>query len=71
MTKKAINKIIDEKAKVGMILTLGEKVLKCVDSQETDRGTRYIFDNGIRWTKSNIESNAALAVQQGKVFAIA
>lgn len=74
MTKKALKVIssqIEEKAKVGMILTLGDKVLKCVNVMETDRGTRYIFDNGIGWTKSNIESNIVLADNKGIVWNIA
>lgn len=74
MSKKAlkvINTLIEEKAKVGMVLTLGDKTLKCVEVVETERGTRYMFNNGIGWTKSNIESNIVLAEQKGNAWSIA
>ena len=72
MSKKAlkISDLINEKAKVGMVLILGDKTLKCTETLETDRGVRYIFDNGIGWTKSNIETNIALATQKGNEWSI-
>jgi hypothetical protein len=74
MNKKAlkqISELIDTKARIGMVLILGDKTLKCTDTLDTDRGMRYIFDNGIGWTKSNIESNVVLAAQNGKSWSIA
>jgi HSP90 family molecular chaperone len=68
---KNIEKLVNEKARIGMKLILGDKTLKCVNMIDTDRGTRYIFDNGLGWTKSNIVSNLNNAKSQGKAFGIA
>lgn len=60
MNKKEIKKleeVIDEKARVGMELTLGDKTLTCVNTLDSSYGIRYIFDNGLGFTKSNILSN--------------
>lgn len=66
-----IEKLVNEKARIGMELILGDKVLKCVSTLDTDRGTRYIFDNGIGWTKSNIVSNLNHAILKNETFGIA
>jgi hypothetical protein len=55
--QKEIEKSIEQKAKVGMVLTLGTKVLNCTGTQESSYGTRYMFQNGLAFTKSNILSN--------------
>lgn len=65
-----IEKMVIEKARIGMTLILGDKILKCVNTLETNRGIRYIFDNGIGWTRSNIESNLNHAILNGKAFGI-
>jgi hypothetical protein len=74
MSKKALKEIsnlINEKARIGMILVLGNTKMKCIDTEEDSYGTRFVFDNGKSWTKSNIESNIVLAIQKGNVFGIA
>jgi hypothetical protein len=68
---KNIEKLVNEKARIGMELILGDKTLKCINMIDTDRGTRYIFDNGMGWTKSNIVSNLNNAILQNKAFGIA
>jgi cyclopropane fatty-acyl-phospholipid synthase-like methyltransferase len=67
---KNIEKLVNEKAKIGMELILGDKTLKCVNTETDSYGVRYIFDNGISWTKSNIVSNLKNAILQGKAFGI-
>ena len=54
---KKVEKLIDQKAKIGMELTLGDKILTCIDTIESSYGVRYMFDNGLGFTKSNILSN--------------
>jgi hypothetical protein len=74
MSKKAlkeISELVDSKARVGMTLILGDTQLECVSTLDTDRGTRYIFDNGLGWTKSNIESNIILAINKNATWGIA
>jgi hypothetical protein len=73
MSKKAlkeISELVNSKARVGMKLILGDKMLECISTLDTDRGIRYIFDNGIGWTKSNIESNIVLAVSKNATWGI-
>lgn len=71
MKELNIEKMVIEKARIGMTLILGDKILKCVDTLNTDRGIRYIFDNGIGWTRSNIESNLTNSILKGEAFGIA
>lgn len=66
-----IEKLVNEKARIGMELILGDKILKCVNTIDTDRGLRYIFDSGTGWTKSNIVSNINHVILNGKTFGIA
>lgn len=54
---KKVEKLIEETAKIGMELTLGDKILTCINTTDSDYGVRYIFDNGLGFTKSNIMSN--------------
>jgi hypothetical protein len=73
MSKKAlkeISELVNQKAKIGMKLILGDKMLECVNTLDTDRGTRYIFDNGLGWTKSNIESNIVMAINKNATWGI-
>ena len=51
-------------------LMLNGKTRKCVDTTEDSYGTRYVFDDGIAWTKSNIVSNIAKCMQENKEWAI-
>lgn len=61
---KKLEKLIDEKAKVGMELTLGDKILTCINTMDSSYGIRYVFDNGLGFTKSNILSNIINYVSQ-------
>ena len=54
---KKLENVINEKANIGMMSILGDKTLTCVDTMEDSYGTRYIFDDGLGFTKSNILSN--------------
>jgi hypothetical protein len=69
MKKKEIFQLTD-KMKVGATLILGDKTLKCVGNQESTYGTRYVFDNGISWTISNIISNIDMCQAKGQEWAI-
>lgn len=52
-----VEKIVEQNAKIGMVLTLGKETMTCVDITRDKYGERYIFDNGLGFTKSNIVSN--------------
>jgi len=54
---KKVEKLIDKNARIGMELILGDTTLTCVSTIESSYGTRYVFDNGLGFTKSNILSN--------------
>lgn len=68
--KLNIEKMVIEKARIGMTLILGDKTLKCVNTEKDSYGTRYIFDNGKSWTTSNMISNINHAIFIGKAFGI-
>jgi hypothetical protein len=73
MSKKALKEIsnlVKSKARIGMTLILGDRILKCVNTEKDSYGIRFIFDNGSSWTTSNIESNIVLAIQKGNAVRI-
>lgn len=55
--QKEIEKALNEKCKIGMLLTLRIDVLTCIKTEESSYGLRYVFDNELSLTKSNILSN--------------
>lgn len=63
-----INGVVERHANVGMILTLGDKVMKCVGTEESSYGTRYVFDSGVSFTKSNIVNNIVKYASLGKAW---
>lgn len=63
--------IMNGNIKVGTMLLLNENILICIDTVEDEKyGTRYVFDNGLKWTKSNIISNIAKCMINGNKWAI-
>jgi hypothetical protein len=70
MKKVSIMKMLEQKCKIGMVLTLGDNVKTCVDTMETSYGTRYVFNDGIAWTISNIKSNIDLIEAKGGTWCL-
>ena len=63
--------IMNGNIKVGTMLLLNENILKCIDTVEDEKyGTRYVFDNGLKWTKSNIINNIVKHMTYGNRWAI-
>lgn len=50
---------------VGTTLTLNGYTRTCCDITEDRYGIRYIFNDGIGWTKSNIVSNIVKCIKDG------
>lgn len=70
MKYDGIMKMLEGKCKVGMVLTLGDKVRTCIEIKEDSYGMRYDFDDGIGWTKSNIASNIMFTESRGLAWKI-
>lgn len=70
MKKDSIMKMLEQKCKIGMTLTLGDKVRTCVDTEKDSYGVRYLFDDGIAWTISNIRSNISLMEAKGRTWCL-
>lgn len=70
-TRDAEIAIMNGNIKVGTILLLNENILICIDTIEDGKyGTRYVFNNGLKWTKSNIISNIVKHMTYGNRWAI-
>lgn len=59
------SQIEDYNIEVGTTLILGNKTMECVGITEDRYGIRYMFDNGLGWTKSNIISNIIRYIEDG------
>lgn len=70
MKMDEITQLVEEKCKIGMVLTLKDNVNTCIDAKEDSYGMRYYFENGIGWTKSNIISNIRYADLKGWTWSI-
>lgn len=66
--KEKLTGLVERRANIGMTLTLGDKVMKCIGTKESSYGTRYVFDNGYEFTKSNIVSNIVKCACEGKAW---
>lgn len=62
---KIENYIEKYEIKKGTILTLNGYTRTCCNIKDDHYGTRYVFDDGIGWTKSNIVSNIVKCVTDG------
>lgn len=60
----------DYNIEVGTTLILGSKIMKCVGTTKDKYGIRYMFDNGLGWTKSNIISNIIKYIEDGNKCSI-
>ncbi len=56
--------------KRGTTLKLGKNTIHCIGQSEDAQGVRYVFDNGMRWTKANIISNVVKHIQDGESWGI-
>lgn len=66
-----LQKVVSHKAKVGMKLNLDGKNMICVKTEEDAKyGTRYVFDNGLAFTQSNICKNIEKCQIEGKSWDI-
>ena len=54
--KLIIERLVEKNARIGAKLTLGNETTVCIDIKQDKYGKRYIFDNGLGFTKSNIVS---------------
>ena len=63
---KKIKAVVERQAKVGMTLELNGKTMMCIGTEESSYGTRYIFDSGVSFTKSNIVSNIVKCAAAGQ-----
>ena len=52
--------------KKGTVLKLGKTTMHCIGVSEGGQDMRYLFDNGMRWTKANIISNVVKHIQDGE-----
>lgn len=73
MSKKAlkeISELVNKYTRIGMKLILCDTELECIGVEEDSYGIRYIFDNDVSWTKSNIESNIVFAINKNATWGI-
>lgn len=64
--RKKVTGLVERNAKVGMKLTLGEKVHTCIGTSESSWGLRYVFDSGLEFTVGNIVANIVKCACEGK-----
>lgn len=64
--KNKVKGLVERQAKVGMVLVLNGKAMKCLGTEASNYGTRYVFDSGLSLTTSNITSNICKCAFEGK-----
>lgn len=52
--------------KNGTVLTIGKRTMQCIGQE----GDKYLFDNGMRWSKASIVKNVVKCIQDGESWGI-